>query len=887
MEKGNTYLCRLYVTLLKNCAYSFLFLLMVITPIRSFGTHQRAAEITYRHISGYTYEFTMISYTFTPSLADRPTLEVEWGDGTSDNLPRIQKTPVPGAVDITKNVYVGIHTYSAPATYYVTMEDPNRNAGIINIPYSVNVPMFISTMIIVNPLLGPNSSPLLTFPPIDNGCVGVPFYHNPGAYDPDGDSLSYKLAHCRGEDGLNILGYTYPSASTGFSIDPYSGTVTWDSPIIQGEYNIAIIIEEYRNGILISAITRDMQINIIACNNQPPLISVISDTCVNAGDLLVFNVTGTDPDPDALTLSATGAPFQAPNSPAGFPEVNGTSPITGTFTWQTNCTHVLKNPWPVYFRLEDNNSEVNLISIKTTFITVVAPAPENLLAAPSGNSIILEWEKSICEQAAGYKIYRRTGSYGFIPDHCETGVPAYTGYVQIAQLYDVNDTTYTDDNNGAGLNHGPEYCYMVIAFFDDGAESYASNEACASLKKDVPVITNVSIRETDVVNGSAWVAWSKPSELDSLVYPGPYEYRIFRGQGFQPAALSQIGAYTDLNDTTFIDTLINTKDFPWSYDIELWDLSQSAPQLIGNTGIASSVWLNILPFDQALILQWEYFVPWINTEFTIYRYNTVTTNFDSIGFSISNEFIDTGLDNGTNYCYKVKSSGSYFTPGFINPIENFSQITCESPSDMIPPCAPDLTVIPDCEIPSNMLEWTNPITDCDYSGDTDYYLIYFSPTEDGAFSVIHTENDPYVLQFEHLIGQTIAGCYTIVAVDTTGNISEFADTVCVDIDSCDLYSLPNVFTPNGDGFNDFWIPFPYDFVDHIDLQVFNRWGKVVFETVDPDVGWNGKHYENGDDVAEGVYFFICEVYEIRLSGLTSRTISGSVTILRNPEEKIY
>lgn len=865
---------------------SFILILLLFFSSKVFATHQRAAEITYRHISGYTYEFTLISYTYTPSLADRPSLEVNWGDGTSTDLPRIQKIAVPGAVDITKNVYTGTHTYAAPATYFVTMEDPNRNAGIINIPYSVNVPMFISTMIVVNPLLGPNSSPILTFPPIDNGCVGIPFYHNPGAYDPDGDSLSYKLVHCRGEDGLDILGYTYPSASNSFSIDPYSGTVTWDSPIIQGEYNIAIIIEEYRNGILISAITRDMQINIIPCNNQPPLLNVISDTCVNAGDFLVFNVTGTDPDADELTLSATGAPFETSVSPATFPQVNGFSPLTGTFTWQTNCTHVFKNPWPVYFRLEDNNPEVNLISIRTTFITVVAPAPENLTASPLGNNIRLEWNKSICEQASGYKIYRRTGSYGFIPDHCETGVPAYTGYVEIAQNYDVNDTIFIDDNNDSGLNHGPEYCYMVIAYFPDGAESYASNEACASLKKDVPVITNVSIRQTDNTNGSVWIAWSKPVEMDTLVYPGPYEYRIFRGQDFQPPAFLQIGSYTSLDDTTYIDTLLNTKDQPWTYYIELWDLS-STPQLIGETVPASSVWLDIMPFDQALILSWEYLVPWANISFTVYRYNPLVLAFDSIGVSVTNEFIDTGLDNGTEYCYLVRSTGSYFTTGFIDPILNFSQENCEIPSDMVPPCAPELTVIPNCDIPSNQLSWTNPITDCDYSGDTEYYMIYFSPTQDGSFSLIHTENDPYILFYEHVIGQTVAGCYTIVAVDTTGNISEFADTVCVDIDSCNLYNLPNVFTPNGDGFNDFWIPFPYDFVDHIQLQVFNRWGKVVFETTDPNVGWNGKHYQNGDDVAEGVYFFICEVYEIRLTGLQRRTITGSVTILRNPEEKIY
>jgi gliding motility-associated-like protein len=872
------------MNLLRRISVFFLFLMICI---QTWGTHQRAAEITYRHISGYTYEFTLVSYTYTPSPADRPSLEVNWGDGSSSILPRSIKQALPGKPDITRNVYVGTHTYQTPGIYDVTMEDPNRNAGVINIPYSVNVPMFISTTIIVNPLIGPNSSPILTFPPIDEGCVGVPFYHNPGAYDPDGDSLAYELIGCRGEDGLNILGYAYPSATNSFSIDPVTGTLTWDSPILQGEYNVAILIKEYRNGVLLSAITRDMQINILACNNLPPIISVIDQLCVNAGDFISFNATASDPNQDQLTLSANGGPFDAVSSPAIFPTISGPSPLTGTFSWQTNCTHVRKNPWPVYFRVQDNNNEVNLIDIKTTFITVVAPAPENLTATALANSISLQWNKSPCDGASGYKIYRRIGSYGFIPAHCETGVPPYTGYSFIGETYNINDTVFVDTNNGSGLNHGPEYCYMVIAVFPDGAESYASNEACTYLIKDVPVITNVSIRETDETNGSVFIAWSKPDALDTIAYPGPYEYRIFRGSGFTPLFFNQIAVLNNINDTTFVDTLLNTKTIPMAYYIEMWDLSQATPQFIGQTVQASSVFLNVLPFDQALILEWSFYVPWSNTSYTIYRFNETTLQFENIGTTTQTTFTDTGLENGTEYCYKIETSGSYYTPGFIDPIINFSQIRCEVPIDLIAPCTPELSVTPECEIPSNMLTWTNPITDCEYSGDVGQYVIYFSPTPDGEFNVIHIENDPYVLSYIHAFGQTVAGCYTMLAIDTTGNISEYSDTVCIDIDECDLYVLPNVFTPNGDGFNDFWVPFPYDFVESIELQVFNRWGKMVFETTDPDVGWEGRHFQSGEDVAEGVYFYICDVYEIRLSGLTKRTITGSVTIIRNPNNKIY
>jgi len=67
---------------------------------------------------------------------------------------------------------------------------------------------------------GYDNSPILMIPPIDNACVNEPFYHNPGAYDPDGDSLSYKLVPCRGDQGLVIPGYTLPPATHSITLNP-------------------------------------------------------------------------------------------------------------------------------------------------------------------------------------------------------------------------------------------------------------------------------------------------------------------------------------------------------------------------------------------------------------------------------------------------------------------------------------------------------------------------------------------------------------------------------------------------------------------------------------------------------------------------------------------
>src|SRR5512133_3087314 len=162
--------------------YIFLLLLMIAGCSQVWATHQRAAEITYRHVTGLTYEAKIITYTYTPSYADRPTLEIYWGDGSSSTLQRTQLINL--ADNISKNVYeyspaggaiTNRHTYSSPGTYKIYMEDPNRNMGVVNIPNSVNVPMYVQTELIINPFLGYNNSPTLLNSPVDLGCVNQVF----------------------------------------------------------------------------------------------------------------------------------------------------------------------------------------------------------------------------------------------------------------------------------------------------------------------------------------------------------------------------------------------------------------------------------------------------------------------------------------------------------------------------------------------------------------------------------------------------------------------------------------------------------------------------------------------------------------------------------------
>jgi hypothetical protein len=64
------------------------------------------------------------------------------------------------------------------------------------------------------------------------------------------------------------------------------------------------------------------------------------------------------------------------------------------------------------------------------------------------------------------------------------------------------------------------------------------------------------------------------------------------------------------------------------------------------------------------------------------------------------------------------------------------------------------------------------------------------------------------------------------------------------------------------------------------LTIYNRWGQKVFKTNNPDINWNGIDSESGIECSEGVYYYICDVYESYLEGEKKRTIRGSIQIIR-------
>ncbi len=858
----------------------FFLLIMFLTGAVAdvMATHQRAAEITYRHIGSNSYEFTLTCYTYSQSLAglQRDSLLIKWGDGSESYIPRLVYQDMGN--DYTLNVYKTIHNFAAAGTYSVSMEDPNRNYGVVNIPNSVSIPMYVETEIVINPFLGYNNSAQLTSAPIDQGCVGKLFLHNPVAYDPDGDSLSFRLVPCKGYEGANVPGYDYPMTSVSFSIDPYTGELQWDSPMLQGEYNVAFIVEEWRNGVKIGSVIRDMQIVISSCDNNLPVIDTPDEICVIAGEKVRFTVSASDPDNDQVTLTAAGTPFELATSPAEvFPKsATGYNPQL-EFVWNTDCYHVRQNPYLVVFRAKDNASPVSLVNLKNVNIKVVGPKPDGLSASLDNDAVSIGWQTYSCQNAEMLRLYRKIGSNDYEPDSCETGIRP--GYQLIAEFNDVTTTHYDDQLPPQGT----EYCYRLLAVFHDGAESIVSDEACVySPNSDKPLITHVSNDSTDLALGRVIVAWSPPKEMEEPLPQEPFIYSLMKTFNGEEKVVYE--GY----DTVCLD---NSEDInastDFAYKVSMTDANGSD---IGTSYEAHPIELTAQSTPDAIVLSWQENVPWAVDSTRVYRKTGGVVS--KIATTNTFTYTDNGIENCKPYNYYVATYGHYSISGVVRPIVNFSAVIEHSSCSL--PDPPVLEVETDCGelrinddgnsvLPSNILSWK--MSDlANISG----YEIFWHGYNGGSDSLVAVINNPNTYTWTHSNLRLVAGCYSVVAVSDEGQRSLPSNTVCVACDACPLYGLPNVFTPNDDGVNEFFEPFPKYYptiedgvISEYKIVVFNRWGNVVYDTSDPYVKWDGKNQTTKLNCSPATYFYVAEVkYLTPDCGEWSQRLQGSVSIVR-------
>ena len=300
--------------------------------LNSYSTHIVGGEITYTHVSGNTYQVTLLVYRdgFSGVAAfDQPATVhlystsgayiqsydfflsnvADTGLAILNPFPNPCLTP-PANVVIQKGVYIqNITVPNGNISYELIYGRCCRNSSVNNLLNPGDQGSMFSIGIPATNLYQNNSPTFDENPPIFV-CLGSALSYDQSATDIDGDSLYYKVC-----DPLTALSPTNPAVASGFTppsgfeppydpivwqagfsatnqlggipldIDPNTGLIS-GVPNSLGTFVVAICVEEFRSGVLLSRVLRDFQYTVSDCNIPTAAIPIVGS--VDITDLPVL-----------------------------------------------------------------------------------------------------------------------------------------------------------------------------------------------------------------------------------------------------------------------------------------------------------------------------------------------------------------------------------------------------------------------------------------------------------------------------------------------------------------------------------------------------------------------------------------------------------------------
>ena len=492
--------------------YFFLLLLLSIGPY-SFATHMRAAEIIASAFDcqSFTYTITIKGYTDTGATVQFGGGEVDFGDGT---IIQLNTTDFDSKVDLSNDWAITTfqfqHAYPGPGTYTISFREFNRNVNILNMERSVDTPFYVETQIVIDPLSGCNSSPEFLFYPLDGARLGHVFKHNPGAIDPDLDSLSYEIVVNRQSRDLEVNGYLPPNdpsfggttedgqGSTTLTIDK-NGTLNWNAPGQIGEYTLAIKVTEWRNlgfqYYKMGYVIRDMQIIVEESDNDRPHLIVPADTTLLSGVTLKKVISVASENEDSISMVS-----KAQNMHPGFITTQFNFDNTFSFSWDLKDVPFQPFTYPLVF-FSKNDDQPPLTDFATWNVTVINQYNENLnLERIDNETINVSW--NTLENATGYELWRKLKipQEVLIVNSDQTLVSQ--GFQKVGE-FAAEETSFLQNVPDRSWNNF-DVCYQVMAKTNSGDTTLA--QKCL----DKPTALVLSIAQI--------------SDRDELrIYPNPFQ----------------------------------------------------------------------------------------------------------------------------------------------------------------------------------------------------------------------------------------------------------------------------------------------------------------------------------------------------------------------------
>ncbi|MFY0675560.1 MAG: gliding motility-associated C-terminal domain-containing protein [Bacteroidia bacterium] len=763
---------------------------------QSLASHIMGGNIVFNHVNSNNYavgiEVFVDCYRGNPAAFYEDSLVLGIFSKSTDAL--VQQLPLkinPGfdqELQITKDdcaapvdfcMYVVFYSdtftfdpliFDDPEGYYISWERCCRNSVVLNVrdPDEIGTAFYAE----IPPFAIKNSIPSFKKLPLNLLCVNTFFKYNFKIEDPDADSLKMSLVAplkgrtTKGNDNSNqsaayplleprpyaeviwANGFSINNVMNGdpeLSIDPQTGVVTV-KPTRQGDYAFAIKVEEYRKGVKIGEVIREMQYKVSTCeaNKVPNADLDIKDSIIDVypGQEVNLNWLFQDESGDSIYISAQSNLFNESiigEPVADFLALNGNGKARASFYWKPNCDHINSELYKVTIDATDNGCPFPATNSADFYIRVldppVYPKPADFCVKRlQGDSIQLTWA---LEEYGTY--------FGGIIIEQKLEGGAWQKVDSVGKKRIKEYRTSIADNDIVNV------CFRIRAVNICGVRGEVSDSFCSVLHVDKPPLRseliNVTVNEREHVE----LTWEPNFDFDFNSYQ---IFRAINGEIFDYYA-----KVTDPLQTSFTDSIINADSNYYEYYIEtVDDCNDRSP--ISTKGASILLKGKIQPFDNEV--WWTDFFLWKPESFTITGVGkpsglTFGQQFDNLTFGYTHE-----LDEGN----------------------------------------------------------------------------------DGVWQ------------------------YRLYAENKELGITSYSNTL--DLVQKPVVLIPTAFSPNDDNLNEDWT-ITADFVGEYFLQVFNRWGQLVFETQDPNKFWDGKN------ALDGVY-----LYKLTYRDLTGRIsfTTGTVQITK-------
>lgn len=880
---------------------------LVFTTTESRASHAVAADITYTYVGPNQFLLTLRLYRDCFGIPAPPSASISYtsscfpgGNITLQPLPGtgqpIPNSPCVPAVVTTCNggtgygiqewIYQGVVTLPGPCVdwrfaYNLCCRNDQINT-LIN-PASFN--LYVSTTL-DNFNFPTNSSPSFSNIPVTQFCIGNQFYYSQGATDIDGDSLVFSLAIS--ETNLNqpvtyAPGYgplTPLASSTPTVCNPNTGTISFTPSLLQVGV-MAVVCEEFRNGVKIGQIKRDMQMKVVStCIGTAPFVIspvdpngnpapyftascgdtsvyIVLDQPVQCGSIVTTDIRMLTPQglPNPV-LSAT--PVNCINGQTDSILVTFFYPLTAGITYAYTKEGFDGNTFLSECGIEV--PEFDSLAFNVTDPGVFNTEPVTVSCAFDSFTVSFDYD-IICNTLSGNGSefilvdangvsYPVTGTSG-----CNQGSGNFNNIItfNFGQTVAPATPVYLIVQNGTDANTFTNRCNTFILPGDTLAVLNVINNISVDLGSPQTACDNGPFPLLDAGLPGATYSWS----VNGSTIPGATSQTISANQNGTYSVVVTYSAACSATDNVNI-TIVPSPVVTLGNDIEICSTEPFPVLNAGNAG-ATYQWYQgstAIPGATSQTYQTSaagtYSVSVTNGGLCSGTDEIIVTVIPSLPVSLASDLticsydtypvLDAGFP-GSTYAWSLNGStvGGNTQTLNTNAAGTYTVLVtsaagCTGTDDFVLNVVPQLTFDLGEEIFVCLDSEDAPIlTAPDITGNNYNWTLSTDPAFTGSTYNVTTAG---------------YGTYSVLITDPNG---------CTGTDQVDVTELcglviPNIFTPgNGDNLNDYFQIGNIESNPNTKVVIVNRWGNEVYST---DNYNNTTNRWDGADLPDGTYFYV-------------------------------